>query len=128
MEAAVHRLPKARNDRVSTRQDRIEVYELVAPDVDELIREPSHIDSRLAHVARERRDNLQDTLDRHCQYEGVLRFTLADAEKRTSRAARTTCSGHGGWHELWNDGTGPLAGLVEQLIPTLGTGEFFELH
>jgi len=128
VEAAVHRLPKARNYRVSTRQNRIEVYELIAPDVDELIRELCHIDPHLAHVARETRDDLQDTLDRHCQYEAVLRFTLADPEKRTFRAARMAYSGHGGWHELWSVETEPLAGLVKLLIPTLGTEEFFELH
>ena len=128
VEAAVRLLPKARNYRVSTRQNRIEVYELVAPDVAELIRELSHIDPRLARVARETRDDLQDTLDRGCQYEAVLRFTLADAEKRTFRAARMTYSGHGGWHDLWSVETGPLAGLVKRLIPTLGTDAFFELH
>lgn len=128
VEAAVHRLPKARNYRVSTRQNRIEVYELIAPDVDKLIRELSHIAPHLAHVARETRDDLQDTLDRGCQYEAVLRFTLADPEKRTFRAARMTYTGHGGWHELWDDGTGPLAGLAKRLIPTLGTDRFFELH
>ena len=127
-EAAVRRLPKARNYRVSTRQNRIEVYELAAPDVDELIRELSHIDPHLARVARERRDGLQDTMDRHSQFEAVLRFTLADPEKRTFRPARMTYSGHGGWHELWSVETGPLAGLVKRLVPTLGTDAFFELH
>jgi hypothetical protein len=128
VEAAVRRLPKARNYRVSTRQTRIVVYELVAPDVDELIRELSHIDPHLAHVARKTRDDLQDTLDRRCQYEAVLRFTLVDPAKRTFRPARMTYSGHGGWHELWSEETGPLAGLAERLIPTLGTDDFFDLH
>jgi hypothetical protein len=53
--------------------------------------------------------------------------TLTGAEKRTLRAARMTYSGHGGWRELWGEGTGPLAGLADRLIPALGAEEFFEL-
>jgi hypothetical protein len=128
VEAAVRRLPKARNYRVSTRQNRIEVYELVAPDVDELIHKLSHVDPRLAAVAQETRAELQETVDRRAPFEAVLRFTLADAEKRTFRAERMAYSGHGGWRELRREGTGPLAGLAGRLVPTLGTEEFFELY
>ena len=128
VETAVRRLPKTHNYRVSARKKRIEVYELVAPDVDKLIQGLSRIDPYLAHVAREKRQDLRDSLDRSSQFQAVLRFTLLDAEKRTFRAARMTYTGHGGWRELWSVGTEPLDKLANRLVPTLGTDEFFELY
>jgi hypothetical protein len=56
----------------------------------------------------------------------VLRFTLADAERRVFRAERWCYLGS---IDDWIDigGWGPVDQLPSQMIPRLGTDRFFEL-
>jgi hypothetical protein len=64
--------------------------------------------------------------DRHAQFTPVLRFTLADAEQRTFRAERWCYLGS---IDDWIDvrGQGQVDQLAGELIPTLGTDQFFAL-
>ncbi len=83
VETAVGRHPKARNYRVSTKGDRIVIYERVGPDANDLLTEFLGGPFSLGRVKE-----LQEMLDHHARFTPVLRFILADAERRAFRAER----------------------------------------
>jgi hypothetical protein len=128
VEEAIGRLPKPHFYRVRAREKRIEVYERVGADVDEMMGAFGLIGITLRTMDAAERSDIEAMLDRQADYDPVMRFVLVDAEARTFRAERMGYTGQGGWRKLWGQGTGPLADLVDQLIPTLGTEDFFTLY
>lgn len=59
-------------------------------------------------------------------YSPVMRLTLRDDAERTFKGERMGYRGRGGWVEVaWSQ---PLKKLVDGMIWTLGTDDFFELH
>ena len=123
VEAMVQQHPQARRYRVAVKGKRIEVYEQVGPDYNELV---SHL-----HIPGLSRPGLAEELraleERHAQYTPVLRFTLLDPKQRLFGSERMCYrSSIDGWLELHGH-TGPVAKLASVLIPTLGTEQFFEL-
>ena len=121
VEEAVRRHPKARNYRVNVRHDRIEVYEKAGPDLDGLV---SGL-KELGVLVGGREAKLQKVLDDRAQFAPVLQFILEDEGTRAYRAERWCYSGSiDGWLFV---NTGPAEQLARQMIPTLGTDEFFEL-
>jgi hypothetical protein len=121
VEAAVARHPKRRNYRVNVWPERIEVYELVGTDPQELVAALDHMGLLFGGAA----DRVDATLDRHAQFTPVMRFTLVDAEQRAFRAERMCY--RGSIDDWINIDYGPMDRLARKLIPTLGTDEFFEL-
>ena len=83
VEAAVQQHPEAHRYRVAVKGNRIEVYEQVGPDYNELVSE--------LHIPGLSRPGLAEELraleERHARYTPVLRFTLLDPKQR--RVART---------------------------------------
>ena len=123
VEAAVRKLPQARRYRVAVKGNRIEVYEQVTPDYNELASE--------LHIPGLSRPGLAEELraleERHAQYTPVLRFTLLGRQQRRFGSERMCYrSSIDGWMDLYGH-TGPIAELAHALIPTLGTEQFFEL-
>ena len=122
IEAAMQQHPEARRYRVAVKQDRIEIYEQVGPDYDALLGE-LHIDGLSRPGIAER---LQAFQEQRARYTPVLRFILLDPARRRFGAERMCYLGSvDGWLELGR--TGPAAKLARELIPTLGTDQFFEL-
>lgn len=122
VEAAVRQHFKSHNYRVAVKRNRIEVYERVGPDPDELI-----ADLRKAGLpVLGQADWLREWRELHAQFTPVLRFTLADAEHRTFHAERMCYLGSiDDWINVgW---IGPVDRLARQMIPTLGTDAFFQL-
>jgi len=123
VEAAVARHPRSHNYRVAVKRNRIEVYERIGPDADEL----------LAGLAKaglgvfRRSDQLRAEMDRRAQFTPVLRFILTDAEQRTFRTERWCYLGS---IDDWIDvgPMGPVDRLARQWIPRLGTDAFFGLY
>lgn len=76
VESAVQRHPKPRNYRVSVKQDRIEVYERVGPDPDDLIAEFSGL------LPPGREERLREHQERRARFTPVLRLLLVDAKRR----------------------------------------------
>ncbi|MDY6878588.1 MAG: hypothetical protein SWK90_20615, partial [Chloroflexota bacterium] len=87
VEAAVAHHPKSRNYRVAVKHNRIEVYERVGPDADELLAGLAEMGFGMSRMSR-RFDRLRADMDRRAQFTPVLRFILADAEQRTFRTER----------------------------------------
>ncbi len=122
VKAAVQRHRKAGNYRVSVKPNQIEIYERVGPDADTLLaifKEDRRLDTEI-------RERVQNEMERYSQFTPILRFILADAEKRIFRVMRMCYrSSLYGWLDLHDTGT--AAQLARRLIPTLGTDAFFEL-
>ncbi len=123
VEAAVQRHPEAHRYRVVVKGKRIEIYERAGPDYVALVRE-LHIPG----LSRPDLDEeLRDLEERHARYEPVLRFNLLDPAERRFGVERMCYRGSiDGWLELMLT-AGPVAELARELVPTLGTDEFFEL-
>ena len=122
VEAAVQQHPEARRYRVAVKGNRIEVYEQIGPDYNELVSE--------LHLPGLSRPGLAEELraleERHAHYITVLRFTLLDSKQRRFGSERmSSLGGIDDWLELGQ--TGPVAELARALVPTLGTDAFFEL-
>ena len=124
VEAVVKQHPQARLYRVAVKQNRIEIYEQSGPDYDALFR-----DLRIAGLSRPGlAEQLRAQEERHAQYAPVLRFNLLDPAHRRFGVERMCYrSSVDGWLELMQIRPGPVAELASELIPTLGTDEFFEL-
>ena len=122
VEAEVQRHPEAHRYRVAVKGNRIEIYEQVGPDYNELV--------SALHIPGLSRPGLAEELraleERHAHYTPVLRFTLLDPKQRRFSSERmSSLGGIDDWLELGQ--TGPVAELAAALIPTLGTEQFFEL-
>ena len=116
VESAVKRHPKAHNYRVGAKGDRIVVYERVGPDTQDLLTEFS----RWGPFSPGQVRGLQEMLDRHAHFTPVLRFILADAERRAFRAERWCYLGSiDDW--IYIGGRGLVDQLANELIPALGT-------
>jgi hypothetical protein len=122
VEAAVGRHPKSRNYRVNVKHNRIEIYERVGPDAEELIAALAQEGLAIPRLA----DRIRDTMEGSVRFTPVLRFILANAERRTFRAERWCYLGS---IDDWIDvrPMRPLDQLARQLITKLGTDQFFEL-
>ena len=122
VEAAVQQHPEARRYRVAVKNDRIEIYEQVGPDYETVVSE-LHLPGLSSPGLSEQ---LRAMEERYAQYTPVLRFTLLDPTQRRFGVERMCYLGSiDGWLELVR--TGPVAKLADELIPTLGTDQFYEL-
>jgi len=123
VEAAVQRHPEARRYRVAVKGNRIEVYEQVGPDYNELVSELNISGLSRPGLAEE----LRALEERHARFTPVLRFTLVDPKQRRFGSERmSSLRGSDDWLELHGQ-TGPVAKLARALIPTLGSEQFYEL-
>ena len=122
-EPELRRHERAHRYRVDTRQDRIEIYERTDPDVDEtlaMLKLP-------IPPPQERIDALRADMDRRARFTPVMRFILLDPEQRTFRTERMCYLGSiNDWIDVFK--TGPIERLAQQVLPRLGTDEFFELY
>ena len=122
VEAEVQRHPEAHRYRVATKQDRIEVYEQVGPDYEDILSIIRPFGMSRPGIT----EQLRADQERYAQYTPVFRFTLLDPTKRTFSVERMCYrSSIDGWLELVR--TGSITKLASELIPTLGTDEFYEL-
>ena len=121
VERLLNRHPKSHNYRVSVKRDRIEIYERVGLDANDLIRIVGS--DALDLGMRERIDN---EMERHRQFTPILRLILDDAGERIFNAQRMCYrSGVDGWLDLHD--SGKIEPLARRLIPALGTDAFFVL-
>ena len=121
VEAAVKKHPKARNYRVNVKHDRIEIHESYGTDADKVFA----ILKRANIPFKGREQEAREVLEKSARFAPVLRFILADAERRTFRVERMHYGGRDEWAEL--SYTGAIKQLARRLVPALGTQAFFEL-
>ena len=122
VEEKLRQHPRGHRYRVDAKQVRLTVYERSSPDVEETLAlltlpiAPSH----------ERINALRVDMDRRARFTPVLRFILVDTTQRTFRVERMCYLGS---IDDWIDVrvTGPIERLAQEVLPWLGTDEFFEL-
>lgn len=123
VEAAVRRHPESGDYRVNVKRDRIEIYERVGPDAEDLRAALGLAGVDLPGLI----DSIRATQERHGRFEPVLRLILADRERRVFHVERMCYLGRiDGFMPI--DARGMVDELARRLIPTLGTDDFFELH
>jgi hypothetical protein len=81
-------------------------------------------DAAVDEYTRQRRAEFEHRVAKVMRYSPVLRFSLADAQRRLFAVSRMTYRGEGGWHWL---GTMPLAKGAQRYVKHLGKESFFEL-
>jgi hypothetical protein len=119
IDAALKRHPKGSNYRLGVKHNQIIVYERLGPDIDRLnamfgILGP--IDQRAGEI-----------LDRSAKYTPIMRFILDDPKKRDYHAERWCYLGSiDDW--IYAGQAGEIETLAHELIPTLGTDDFYELY
>lgn len=117
VEAALQAHPRARRYRAFVKSRQITIYELVGPDLAELV----------ASLGRALdRDTLERLETSHAQFMPIMRFTLTDEINHLFTAERMYFRGSIDiWIGIAYDQ--PIPYLVANLIPTLGTDAFYEL-
>jgi hypothetical protein len=119
VQAALQRHRQAGHYRLAVKRNTLVVYESQGPDVEQLSRMFVH----LGPLPRSAVENLE----RSAQFAPILRFILRDAARREFTAERWCFLGSvDDW--LVVGSAGDLQRLARQLIPLLGTEQFFELY
>ena len=119
--AAVRMHPKASRYRVDTKSSDITIYERIGPDRLELAAELG-----IETLSKEALRRIEESERRSGQFSPMMRFILTDNERRLFSAQRMCfMSGMDDWIYLQYDK--PIGKLARQLVPVLGTDQFFEL-
>ena len=119
--AAVRMHPKASRYRVDTKSSDITIYERIGPDRLELAAELG-IETLSKNTLR----RIEERESRSGQFSPMMRFILTDKERHLFTAQRMCfLSGMDDWISIHYDK--PIAKLARQLVPVLGTDQFFEL-
>ncbi len=109
---------------VDAKADQILVYEQVGADADEILDGMSQLLGSNLEIAAQ---HLREITTARAQYTPVLRFMLIDAEQRTFAVERMCYRGSWeGWLDIYRNGD--IDTLTKELIPMLGTDDFFELY
>lgn len=118
--------PEARHYRIDTKPKRIAIYERDGPDLVELAMDFTETLGTRHLLSKDKIQSLRELEDTTGDFTAIMRFVLADSEKRHFGAQRMSYLGGVDW---WIDVeySKPLAELASRMIPTLGTDEFFEL-
>lgn len=118
VEAALKKLPKSHKYRASIKNKQIIIYESRGAGFGDV----------LAKIGWNIPGSLGQELDeRYAQFSPIMRFILADPEERIFFPQRWSFRGS---IDDWINIKGPakIEVLAKNLLPTLGTDEFFELH
>lgn len=118
VESALRKLPKAYKYRAVIKNDQIMVYESQSSDFIKIF----------AHVGLTIHQSIaQEFEERDAQFSPIMRFILNDAEERIFIPQRWCFRGSiDGW--IYIRGSGKIDLLIKDLIPTLGTDDFYELY
>ena len=122
VEVQLRRLPKAARYRCEAKANQIVLYENERPDVTNMI---AGMIKQGMLISQRETQRLSQFEEDYAHFSPVMRFTLADPERRRFLAGRMVYRGEGYWMTVGQEGS--IFDLVTRLVPTLGTEEFFEL-
>lgn len=123
VKAVLARHPKGRDYRVAVQKNQIIIYERLGPDIDTLSAIFGEFSPLPSAIVRKR---LQEQLDKLARFSPILRLILIDSEERKFTAERWSYMGDiDDWIDIGESGN--IDNLARQLIPKLGTDDFFEL-
>jgi hypothetical protein len=120
---AIQKHPQAKNYRISVKPDRIEIYEHVGPDLDNLFTVLQK--DGLLKLDTNLKGRLQEEDRVYGQFTPVMRFILTDEQQRCFKAQRMCYRGSiDDWIDI--DYGKSIDVMAPRLIPKLGTEAFFE--
>jgi hypothetical protein len=127
IKSALKKHPQAKMYRLDIKPKQLTIYEQVGPDLDELTMQ---LGIKLGFSKREierATRHLEEEGQLDSQFTPIMRFILSNAKKRHFRAQRMSFfSNIDDWIDIAYDKS--IEELTNELIPTLGTDEFFELY
>jgi hypothetical protein len=119
--AAVRMHPNASRYRVDTKSSEITIYESIGPHCLELA-----VELGLSKLCQSTLRRIEERERSSGQFSPMMRFILTDKHRRLFTAQRMCfLSGRDDWIYLQYDK--PIGKLARQLVPALGTDQFFEL-
>jgi len=121
LDEALKRHPDAKNYRVQVKAKQVIIHEGISAGFDLLMSMMSPV-RPLAVLEKARRE-----MEKLVRFTPVMRFTLVNEGGRVFRAERWA---YGTLERDWVDTgrSGPMAELAQELVPLLGTDEFFDLY
>jgi hypothetical protein len=123
VEEVLKRHPGGDNYRVYVKRDQIVIYEEAGPDAERIL---ALFGNAIPHPAGAI-ERLKAHMEQHRRFTPVMRFILSDPQTRMYSAQRWCYLGSiDDWIRVGSPGK--LRHLARQLVPTLGTDEFFELY
>lgn len=123
---AIEKHPEGRKYRVDIKSKEITIYEQVGPDMRDLAVMLSEGLGFPGVIPEDFNERLEKEHDIYTQYTPVMRFTLSDDEQRLFRAERMCYLGSvDDWIDIEYGKT--IEELADDVIPALGTDEFYEL-
>jgi hypothetical protein len=121
VEAELEKLPHRRRYRTAIKPNRIEIYEMYGPDAEGI----ADIFGKYGFPVPGSLDGLRGVLEETSQFFAVLRFILINVDERRFLAQRWCYLG--GIDDWVDVEQGSIQELAPQLIPALGTDEYYEL-
>ncbi len=122
IEDALKKHPQADRYKVNVKHNMIEIYERVGADLKEVLGSLFGLERVMLSTTRK----FLEEEEKRTQYTPVLRFILDDETERLFGVQRMCYLGSiDDW--IYVCAGGAIEKLAEELIPTLGTDEFFEL-
>ncbi len=123
---AIEKHPEGRKYRVDIKSKEITIYEQVGPDMRELAVMLSEGLGFPGVIPEDFNERLEREHNIYTQYTPVMRFKLSDEKKRLFRAERMCYLGSiDDWIDIEYGKT--IKELSDDIIPALGTDEFYEL-
>lgn len=127
VETALRKHPQAKRFRVSIKSKQITIYELVGPDMQDLVRTLATKLGMTSLLKSDVAQCLQTEEDAYSQFMPVMRFTLKDTQKRLFGAQRMCHSSRiDDWIDIGFNKS--IEEIASTAIPALGTEKFYELH
>ena len=126
VKSAIQKHPIAKKYRFGVKSKEVIVYEQVGPDLQELATEFETVLGYSGLLSNDVKSRLEDEQRLHAQYTPIMKFILNDDDKRLFNAQRMCYLGSvDDWIEIAYNKA--IKELVNDLIPKLGTDEFFDL-
>ncbi len=123
---ALENHPRTELYRMDVRSRRITIYECAGPDPQDLARDLVERFGWFGSSTESLAQRIESDRLAHAQFSPVMRFTLTGERRRRFRAERMCYLGSiDDWIDIGFNR--PIGELVRELIPALGSDEFFEL-
>ena len=127
VKSGIQNHPQAKKYRFDIKSKEITIYEQVGPDLEEIA---TMLGTEFGFPGVVTKDFTRAKEEEHNiypQYTPIMKFILNDKENRLFRAERMCLlGGLDDWIDIEYDKT--IEELANELIPTLGTDEFYELY
>jgi hypothetical protein len=127
VKSALQEHPQTKKYRLDIKSKEITIYEQVGPDMQEIATMLATEFGFPGLITDDFNRRMEEKHNIYTQYTPIMKFILSDRKNRLFRAERMCYLGSvDDWIDIEHNKT--IEELADALIPTLGTGDFFELY